>query len=96
MKIYVVKRYNKRSGGKPIESRYEQPRGVGSDIHAEIRLDPSLKKHPDLRRALIRDEKNKIREWGRGNAFKKAKTPRLLRDIGGVKNVRDEIKRRES
>lgn len=101
MKVFVTKRYYKRSvrGREPIKYKARQPHGIGKDIHVTIRMDPVLKKHPDLRKALLRHEISEIRAWGKGKTgtHKKAreKEPKLLRKIGGVMGFWREIKRRE-
>ena len=100
MKVYVTKRYYKRSrpGEEPIKYSAKQKR-VGADVHAKVMMDPVLKEHDDLRRALLRHELSEIRSWGRGesNAHSKArkKEPKAIRNIGGVSGFWREIRRRE-
>ena len=100
MKLYITKKYYKTSirGREPIRYKARQKK-VGTDIHATIRMDPVLKKYPDLRKVLLQHEKTEIREWGKGKtgghraAVKKE--PKILRKIGGVSGLWREIKRRE-
>jgi hypothetical protein len=101
MKVHVTKIYYKNTNRKrePICFTAKQPRGIGTDIHAEIKLDPILKKHKDLRKAMLKHEVYEITDWGNGcnSAHKHAKhkEPKLTREIGGAKGFWKEIKRRE-
>lgn len=100
MKVYITKRYYKRrrTGEEPIKYKAKQKR-VGSDVHATVYMDPILKKHPDLRKALVRHETNEIRAWGKGSTSGHSKArkrePKAIRNIGGVSGFWREIKRRE-
>ena len=69
MKLYVKKRYYKRDRRSESPAVYEarQPKGVGTDIHATIRMSPILKKHGDLRKGILRHETEEIKAWGRGS-----------------------------
>jgi len=101
MKVYVTKKYYKHSrvGEEPIKYKAKQKR-VGADVHATVFMDPVLKKHPDLRKALIKHEKTEIRAWGRGESGGHSKArrhePKAIRNIGGVSGFWREIKRREN
>lgn len=100
VRVKLTKRYYKRSrpGEEPIKYKAKQPGGVGSTVHATIHLDPVLKKHPDLRKAMISHEINEIKDWasGKTGSHKKArkKEPKLTRNIGGVSGFWKEIRRR--
>lgn len=100
MKIFVTKRYYKRRriGEEPIKYKAKQKR-VGADVHATIMMDPVLKKHPDLRKALVRHEVSEIRAWGKGStsahSSARSKEPKAIRNIGGVSGFWREINRRE-
>jgi hypothetical protein len=101
MKIRVKKRYYKRSqrGREPIKYHASQPRGIGTDIQATIKIDPVLKRHKDLRKSLLKHEMDEIREWGRGRRAGHTKArkrePKKIRTIGGVSGFWKEIERRE-
>lgn len=104
MKLHLKKRYYKRSqkGREPVKYKVRQPRGVGTDIYGEIRIDPVLrkKKHSDLKRALLGHEIREIKDWGRGYAGGHTRArihePRLTRGMGGVSGFWKEVKRRET
>ena len=99
--IAITKRYYPKSlvGREPIRYSAKQPNGIGSTVYAIIYLDPILRKHPDLERALMRHEVNEIRAWSTGkpgaHTIAKSKEPKMLRDIGGVSGFWREIARRE-
>ena len=103
MKIFITKRYEKRVNAgrqpEPIRFHVEQPKGVGTDVHATITMNPVLRKHPDLRKAMLGHEVHEIKEWGKGGHAAHAKShrkePKLTRGIGGVSGFWKEIKRRE-
>ena len=101
MKVKVKKVYYKRiqKGRDPIKFEAVQPNGIGEDVHATIKIDPILKKHKDLRKAMLRHEVYEIVDWGRGcnnaHSHAKRKEPKLTRNIGGVSGFWKEIKRRE-
>ncbi|KKL86535.1 hypothetical protein LCGC14_1943760 [marine sediment metagenome] len=101
MKLYIKKKYYKRSrkGREPVSYHAKQPKGVGTDVHATLYLDPVLKKHRDLRKGLIRHEKEELKAWGRGKSgghtIARRKEPKLTRDIGGVSGFWKEIERRK-
>ena len=100
MKIFVTKKYYARTrrGREPIRFKARQKK-VGSDVHATIVMDPILKKHSDLRKALLAHEKREISSWGRGKKGShlkaRKKEPKKLQKIGGVTGFWKEIKRRE-
>ena len=101
MKLYIRKRYRKRSkrGGKPASFHATQPKGVGTDVHAIIKLDPILKKHKDLRKGILRHERKEIEAWGRGRTdshrYANNREPEVTRRLGGVRGFWKEIRKRE-
>lgn len=101
MKVILKKEYYSRSkrGREPIKYHAKQPKGVGTDVFAIVRLDPILRKHKDLQKVLLHHERNELQEWGKGSrgSHSKArrKEPRLTRSIGGVSGFWKEIERRE-
>jgi hypothetical protein len=102
MNVKIKKVYYKRSqrGRDPIKFEAVQPNGIGTDVHAKIKIDPILRRHKDLRKAMLGHEVYEIKDWGRGcdNAHSHAKhrEPKLTKNIGGVSGFWKEIKRRES
>lgn len=101
MKVYIKTKYYKQSkkGREPAKYHATQKGGVGHDVHATVMLDPVLKKHPDLKKAILKHEQNEIKSWGKGetasHSTSKKKEPALTRNIGGVSGFWSEIKRRE-
>jgi hypothetical protein len=101
MKVIVREKYYKRSevGREPAKFHAEQPKGIGTNIHAIVTLDPVLKKHKDLHKAIMKHEVTEIKHWGEGNTgshhHARRKEPHLTRNIGGVSGFWKEIKRRE-
>jgi len=101
MKVKIRKVYykNVRHGRDPIHFHAVQPNGVGTDVHAELHIDPILRKHKDLKRAMVNHEKHELMMWGKGHAdahqHAKRKEPKLTRCIGGVNGFWNEIKKRE-
>ncbi len=101
MRVFITKRYYKRSQKmrEPAKFHAGQPKGVGTDVHAVVTLDPILKKHKDLHDAIMGHERRELELWGKGAkaAHTKAhnKEPKWVRDIGGVSGFWREIKRRE-
>jgi hypothetical protein len=75
-----------------------QPKGKGTDVHAVILMEPCLKKHKDLREAMLRHEKYEIADWGKGcgksHHHAKRNEPKLTRNLTLSKFWR-EIDRRE-
>ncbi len=100
IKIKLRKRYYKRSqkGRSPASFNVRQSEGVGSTIHATIKLDPVLKKHKDLRESIVKHEVNEIKAWGEGHhaphAHARHKEPKLTKHIGGVSGFWKEIEKR--
>jgi len=107
MKIKIKKRYYKqvRRGREPIKFEAVQPKGVGTNVVAVLKIDPILRKkrHSDLQRAMVKHEINEIKYWGKNkkacskcsHKFAKKKEPKLTRRIKGVAGFWQEIKRRE-
>jgi len=101
MRIIINKTYYKNSvkGREPIKYSVKQPKGVGTDVHASIKIDPVLKKHKDLRKALLYHEKREISAWGSGktnaHSLARKREPKLTKNIGGVSGFWKEIGRRE-
>jgi hypothetical protein len=100
MKIKVKKRYLKHSktGRSPIRFHAEQPRGIGTTVHAVIVLDPILKSHSDLKIPILKHEIDEIKHWGEGkkscsHSHAKSKEPKLTRNLS-VCGFWNEIKRR--
>jgi hypothetical protein len=87
MKVKIRKVYYKsiRKGREPARYLAVQPGGLGTEVHAVIRLDPVLKKHKVLRNAIVNHEKYEIYDWGKGcpHAHKHAKhkEPKLTRKM---------------
>ena len=100
MKIHITKTYYKvsRKGREPAKFHAKQPRGLGTDVHAKVMLDPILKKHKDLERGIMRHEREEIEHWGHGHIAShhvaRSKEPKLTRNIGGVSGFWKEIDRR--
>lgn len=102
MKLYLKRRYYKGSqrGRDPIRFHVRQPRGVGTDVHGTIWLEPVLKKrqNTDLRTALLKHELVEIKAWGKGgkgsHTRAKSREPALIRNIGGVSGFWREIAKR--
>ena len=102
MKVKIRKKYLKtnRAWQSPIKFRATQPKGENTDVHALIIMQPVLKKHPDLRKPMIRHEVDEIKHWGEGScchhAHKHAKSrePKLTRNMS-VNSFWSEIKRRK-
>ena len=100
--LKITYKYYKRvrRGEEPIRYTVRQPGGVGTTAYATIYLDPILKKHADLRKALVNHELREIKAWAIGRTGShtgaRREEPVLTRDIGGVSGFWKEIKRRES
>jgi hypothetical protein len=101
MKVKIRKVYYKRikSGRDPVRFEAVQPNGLNTDVHAVVKIDPILKKYPDLRKPMLQHEKHELVMWGKGHAdahsHAKRKEPKRTRCIGGVKGFWSEIKKRE-
>lgn len=100
MKLHISKRYykNSRKGREPAIYHAKQPKGVGTDIHAIVKLDPILKKHRDLRKGILKHESSEIEAWGKGRTachrYASSKEPEVTRKLGGVKGFWKEIEKR--
>jgi hypothetical protein len=98
MRYTFKKEYYKRRrpGEEPISFHASQK---GNRVKATIKMDPVLKKHPDLRKALLAHETSEIKAWATGDTAAhsqaRAKEPVAIRNIGGVSGFWREIKRRE-
>jgi hypothetical protein len=68
MKIKTKVSYyeRQRTGKSPATYHATQPNGVGTTVHAKIKLDPSLKNRPSIRKLVVLHEKNEIKAWGQG------------------------------
>jgi hypothetical protein len=101
MKVKIKKVYYKRSqkGRDPIKFSASQPKGVGTDVHAVVKIDPVLRKHKDLRKAMMRHEEYEIKDWGNGcnkaHYHAKRREPKLTRKIKNVSGFWQEIERRK-
>jgi hypothetical protein len=101
MKVTIHKRYYKQSrrGRNPIHFVANQPKGIGTNVVAVIRIDPVLKEHKDLQNAMIGHEKYEITDWAKGctkaHSHAKRREPKLTRQIGGVKGFWNLIERRQ-
>jgi len=107
MKVKIKKVYYKRSqhGRNPIHFHAEQPKGVGTNIVAELHIDPILRKksNKDLRQAMVNHEKDEIKAWGNGCSVHEAhhharrKEAVLTKTLAkkGNKGFWQEIKRRQ-
>jgi hypothetical protein len=105
MKIKIKKRYYKRvlTGREPIKFEAYQPKGVGTDVVAVLKIDPILRKkrHSDLHRAMVKHEIDEIKHWGQNkrgcsHSHAKKQEPLLTRRIKGVAGFWQEIKRRKN
>ena len=98
MKIIKVIKYYKhiRRGEEPAKYTAHQK---GNKVDIIIRLDPILKKHSDLRKAIIKHELDETRNWAKkklaSHQYAKNREPEFIKKIGGVSGFWDEIKRRE-
>ena len=74
MRVKAKTSYYKRSrrGKSPATYRARQPRGIGTTVHADIKLDPVLRKMPKERRLIMLHEQREIRNWGKGMSRDKA------------------------
>ncbi|KKM50614.1 hypothetical protein LCGC14_1556010 [marine sediment metagenome] len=101
VKLHIRKKYYKhsRKGRMPVSFQAKQPGGTGTDVHATLYMDPVLKKHKDLRKGLIRHEKEELRAWGSGKSgghtIALRKEPKLTRDLGGTSGFWKEIEKRK-
>ena len=101
MKVKIIKKYYRRSqkGRDPIKFHAVQSGGIGTDVHAVVRLDPILRKHKDLRKAMLNHEEYEITDWGRGcnkaHHHAKRREPVLTRKIGGVSGFWKLVGKRE-
>jgi hypothetical protein len=70
MKVHLKKVYykNVRKGKEPCKFVAKQPKGIGTDIYATVKLDPILrkKKLKPIKDAMVRHEVNEIKVWGKG------------------------------
>lgn len=102
MKIKIRKKYLKRNytNDSPVKFHARQPNGVGTDVQAIITIAPVLRKHPDLRKPMVKHEVDEIKHWAVNHSgshdHAKGKEPKLTRNIGGVSGFWKEIKRREN
>jgi len=110
LKLFVKKKYYKNSvkGRDPVKYKVKfkehydekKKKWVAHEGHAVVFMDPVLKKHPDLRRALLRHETDEIKAEGSGEsgAHSKARRnePKLTKNMGGVSGFWREIKRRRN
>lgn len=90
--------YYKRSNKQRPPATYRAKR-KGGKVVADIKLDPILKKHKDLRRGVLKHEKDEIRAWARGNTaphrYASKREPRVTHRLGGERGFWREIERRE-
>jgi hypothetical protein len=97
MKVIVTKSYYKRSkrGRSPAKFHAVQS---GSEVHAKVKLDPVLKRHPDLLRGVLKHENEEIKAWGNGHhaphLHARSKEPKVTRELGGISGFWREIDRR--
>ncbi len=88
MKVLIKKKYYKTSSRKrsPIKFVAVQPEGKGTTVHATLHIDPVLRKHKDLRNAMLKHEVIEIKHWGEGGRSShyhaKSKEPKLTRNMG--------------
>lgn len=70
MKVHLKKQYYKniRVGKAPCKFTARQPKGVGTDVYATVKLDPVLRKRKlkPIKDAMVRHEINEIKAWGKG------------------------------
>lgn len=101
MRVILKKRYYAKTvpGREPVRYTASQPGGVGTTVYATVYMDPVLRRHPDLKQAMLNHEAREIRAWGGGSTrphrTAKEAEPRLTRQIGGVSGFWAEIRRRE-
>ena len=74
MRVQTKTSYYKRGrrGKSPATYRARQPIGIGTTVHADIKLDPVLRKMPKERRLIMLHEQREIRDWGKGMSVGKA------------------------
>ena len=93
MKIHIKKKYykNVRRGKSPCKFVAKQPKGIGTDVYATIRIDPILKKKKlkAIKAGMIGHEVNEIKTWGKGRCkphiSANSKEPRVSKVLGGTK-----------
>jgi hypothetical protein len=93
MKIHIKKKYykNVRRGKAPCKFTASQPKGIGTDVYATVRVDPILKKKKlkPIKDAMIKHEVNEIKTWGKGRCKPHISANRLepqaSRVLGGTK-----------
>jgi hypothetical protein len=101
MKVHIKKTYLKRNLRKHSPARFHarQPKGVGTDVFATVKLAPVLRKHKDLHKGIMKHEEHEIREWGKGrhDAHERArlKEPKATRKLASTKEFWQEIERRK-
>lgn len=100
MKLHITKQYYKRSqyGREPVKYTAKQPKGIGTDVYATIKIDPILRKKElkPIKVAMLRHEVTEIREWGKGSTkahtIAKKKESQKLKKIGGVMDFWNKVK----
>ncbi len=101
MRLHVRKLYYKRDDKKESPARYsaKQPRGVGTDVYATIKMMPILRKYKDLRKGILKHEVEEIKAWGKGSTrahrIANGKEPAVTKRLGGERGFWREITRRE-
>lgn len=93
MRVHTKVKYYKhvRVGKAPCKYTAKQPHGIGTDVYAEIRVDPILRKRKlaKVRKAMIGHEMYELKRWGKGDNTvhnqANRREPALTRKLGGTK-----------
>jgi len=71
----------------------------GDIVYAYIYLHPILRQYPDLRRGVLRHEKDEVTAWAKGNTaphrYASKREPRITRKLGGKQGFWQEVSKRE-
>lgn len=100
MKLNIKQVYLRRNlrNRSPATYHAVQKNGVGSDVNAVVKLAPILKKHSDLRRGILKHEREEIYGWAKGQTGNHRRAnrsePSLTKKLGGTKGFWNEIDRR--
>jgi hypothetical protein len=92
MKLHIKRQYYKhiRKGEEPIKFHAVQPKGIGTDVYATIKLDPILRKKKlrIIKDEMLGHEMEEIKNWGHGktnaHTIAKSKEPKTLKKVHGV------------
>lgn len=93
MKIHIKKKYykNVRRGKSPCKFTASQPKGIGTDVYATLKVDPILKnkKLKKIKDGILMHEINELKTWGKGRCKPHISANRLEPEpskvLGGTK-----------